>query len=117
MRILVTGGRNYDDAEVVWDALSKIDSASSIPPGEIVLIHGGASGADRLCAAAAKELGWQTEVYHAHWDLHGKMAGPLRNAEMADSGADLCVAFPGGRGTANCVYWASKAGIPIRLVS
>jgi predicted Rossmann-fold nucleotide-binding protein len=44
------------------------------------------------------------------------MAGHYRNQEMADTGADLCIAFPGGRGTADMVRRAAAAGIEIRRV-
>jgi len=36
---------------------------------------------------------------------------------MADAGADLCIAFPGGRGTADMVRRARAAGIPVRSVT
>jgi len=60
-----------------------------------------------------------TESIHAaNWGDFGKAAGPIRNREMAQAGADLCLAFPLGesRGTWNCVNECKKAGIPVKVV-
>jgi hypothetical protein len=35
---------------------------------------------------------------------------------MADLGAELCIAFPGGNGTADMVHRAEKAGIEVDRV-
>ena len=44
----------------------------------------------------------------------GSAEGPLRNQRMLDIvKPDLVVAFPGGRGTKNCVEEAEKRGIKI----
>ena len=43
-------------------------------------------------------------------------AGPRRNQEMVDLGADVCLAFPlrGGYGTIGCMKLVEQAGIPLR---
>jgi hypothetical protein len=51
-------------------------------------------------------------IFDADWTKHGKAAGPIRNQEMIDE-ADALAAFPGGRGTADCVRRAKAKGIPI----
>lgn len=53
------------------------------------------------------------EEYPAEWDKHGKAAGFIRNQDMLDSGVDVVVAFPGGRGTADMVRRARKAGVEV----
>lgn len=65
---------------------------------DVVVIHGGAKGADWLAGKVAESLGLEVSVYPADWATHGKAAGPLRNEEMAKV-ADICIALPGGRGT------------------
>jgi UDP-N-acetylmuramoylalanine-D-glutamate ligase len=52
-------------------------------------------------------------IYPAKWDLHGKSAGPIRNQQMLDTGVDLVIAFPGGKGTAHMVSIAKKAGVKV----
>ena len=42
-------------------------------------------------------------------------AGNYRNQGMAMAGADLCLAFPGGKGTADMVTRAKKFNIPVRF--
>lgn len=110
MRVLVCGGRDYDNvarAEEVLDALD-ID----------VIIEGGARGADNLGYQYAYRHDILVETFPARWDRHGKAAGPLRNQRMLDEGKpDLVVAFPGGRGTADMVRRAKKAGVPVKEIS
>ena len=54
--------------------------------------------------------------YPADWKRHGRVAGPIRNAAMlAKSRPDLCVAFPGGRGTTDRVGRCRAACVPVLL--
>ena len=106
--ILVTGGRNYYDKEVIHATLKELDRQHGIT----TLIHGGASGADTIAGAWAKEQGITVWVYPADWAKYGKAAGPMRNRDMLTRGKpDLVVAFEGGRGTANMIKQAREAGI------
>lgn len=107
-RICVTGGREFSDRELVREAFSGI----SLSRGD-VLVEGEARGADRLCAEVAKEMGVRVEGHPARWQAYGGVAGPIRNIEMLESGIDLLLAFPGGRGTAHCVNAARERGIPV----
>ncbi|GAA4928865.1 hypothetical protein GCM10023224_05250 [Streptomonospora halophila] len=111
MRIIVTGGRDYGDADTVERALR------GHLPGPHTIVHGGAPGADRLAHSVARGLDWELEPHPADWERHGRAAGPIRNVEMARAGADLCIAFPGGRGTADMVARAEAAGTPVRRVA
>lgn len=84
----------------------------------IVLVHGGARGADSLAHTLWLQAGLPVEVHHADWAAHGKRAGILRNLHMVELGAELCLAFPVGesRGTRHCMSAAEKAGIPVRAI-
>ena len=108
MRVLVCGGRDYDDEDAVRAELQ------SLPPCTIV--HGDARGADRLADRIAAEMFIVTEPHPADWTRYGKAAGPIRNQEMLDSGINLVIAFPGGSGTADMVRRARKAGVEIREI-
>jgi hypothetical protein len=111
VRILVCGGRDYDDADLVREVLDEQFEVVSC------IIHGGSRGADSLARAWAKRNGVMTEQYSADWRQYGKAAGPMRNQQMLNSGApDLVIAFPGGRGTADMVRRAKDAGVPVREV-
>ena len=112
MRVLVCGGRDYADMDRVREALDGLD------PAPEYLIEGGARGADRLAKGWAHMRGVPVLTYPAKWDEFGKRAGILRNAEMLEHGKpDLVVAFPGGRGTADMVQRAERAGVPVMSVA
>jgi hypothetical protein len=83
---------------------------------EITLVHGAARGVDTLATDNAEAWGMTIEAHRADWRKHGRAAGPRRNQEMIDAGADLLIAFPGGKGTEDCVARAEAAGIPVRRV-
>lgn len=107
-RIGVTGGRDYMDVERVRDVLK------SWVTKDDVLVEGGAHGADLICKAEAMIMGVKKfETHKADWDKFGKGAGPIRNQEMVDSGLDLLLAFPGGRGTDDMIERALKAEVKV----
>ena len=106
MRIMVTGGRKFSDAKLVKDAFVKW-----CRPGDII-VNGGCNGADHLCVEEARSMDLLIETHFADWNL-GKKAGPIRNREMANSNIDFCIAFPGGKGTANAIEECEKAGVSI----
>jgi hypothetical protein len=109
VRIVVTGGREYDDLAAIDRALTVVHRKHGID----VLIQGGARGADRFCGDWATAHGIPVEGYPADWETHGKKAGVLRNQQMIDEGKpDAAVAFPGGRGTADMVARLERSGIP-----
>ena len=79
-----------------------------------LIIHGGASGADRLAGAWANQNGVNVVEYKARWKQFGKGAGPIRNRQMLDEGKpDLVVAFKGDRGTANMIKQADDRGVKV----
>lgn len=120
MRILVCGGRDYTDKEMVWgtlDGLARIDDANPLAT-DVTIIHGGAQGADLLADTWAITSYAQIEHYPADWTAHGIAAGPIRNQRMLDEGKpDLVVAFPGGRGTADMVRRARRSGVPVMEIA
>ena len=111
-RLLITGGREFTDRDVIERALLDIEQRPD------VVIHGDAAGADRVAASVAKEHGLDVWKFPANWARYGKSAGPRRNYQMLVEGRPTHVlAFPGGPGTENMVKQASKAGLPIRRIS
>lgn len=111
MRVLVTGGRDYNDAERVFAVLDKLHREAGID----LVIEGGANGAD-ACARQWAMLNHDvaSETYEADWENQGCFAGPARNKRMLEEGKpDLVIAFPGGRGTADMVRKARRAGVEV----
>ncbi|ARB14366.1 hypothetical protein Ccr5_gp147c [Caulobacter phage Ccr5] len=73
-------------------------------PRDMIWVDGDAEGYDRLCRAWAEKWGFGIEVYPVDpaLDGEGDDAPKNRNTRMRkESGADVCVAFPGGPGTRN----------------
>lgn len=110
MKVLVCGGRDYSDRGMVYGVLDGMLHAH----GTLVIVQGGAKGADALARKWAAENGCNTITYAATWDKYGKSAGPKRNQAMLDcEKPDVIVAFPGGTGTADMTSRARKAGVRI----
>lgn len=112
-RVIVTGGRMYAqgggrqvERDRLWLALDELAH-------DALIVVGDAHGADAAAREWARLTGRPCEVHTADWRRLGRAAGPERNGRMVRSGADLLVAFPGGRGTANCIRQARAAGIPV----
>lgn len=109
MRVLVCGGRDYTDKARVFAVLDKLHAEAGIDR----IIEGGAKGADTWAAQWGGSRGI-LETYEADWENFGTMAGPMRNRVMLTQGRpDLVVAFPGGRGTADMVKKARRAGVEV----
>ena len=112
-RVLITGSRNWTDEKKIERAIQASTLGRS--KSRTVVVHGAAKGADRIAGAIAEEMGLHVEAYPADWDMYGKSAGPIRNQQMVELGADVCLAFPLGesRGTRHCMQAAEKAGIEV----
>ena len=128
-RILICGGRDYGtkviDGKHVIDTeqverlnriLDKAFEAATLAERSLVLIHGGAKGADALSGvwASMRKDRVEERVYPADWKTHGRGAGPIRNRLMLTSESPhVIVAFPGGNGTADMIRQGKKAGVPV----
>ena len=111
MRVLVCGGRDYNNREQMTDVLRE-----NLMEHDVV-VHGAAPGADALAGdIAGRVLGIEVDPHPAQWKRYGKAAGPIRNQEMLDSGVDRAIAFPGGSGTADMTDRLVKADVPIVIV-
>jgi hypothetical protein len=114
MRILVTGSRDWDDKQMIFDVLWAFTYGRGYDFSPYTLVSGHCpSGADALAESLAAAWEWDIELHPADWETYGKRAGFIRNQEMVDSGADICLAFRRGnsKGTTHCGEAAEKAGI------
>jgi hypothetical protein len=109
MRVLVCGGRDYNDYEKVRWALEPF-----LNPEVTTIIHGGATGADSLAGRWAEENAIPVEIYFADWNKYGKRAGYIRNVQMLNEGKpDTVIAFPGGKGTEMMINLARSAKVDV----
>lgn len=112
MRVLVTGGRDFAQPDLVHPILYQIHKQHGITE----LGHGDAEGLDTLAKLWALSFGIVTaeyEVTQQDWDLYGSRAGNMRNSSMLRLfRPDIGVAFPGRTGTADMRTKLVEAGIP-----
>lgn len=116
-RILVCGSRDFFDYEMMDEALKQ-----HWVPGNSILIHGDARGADRMSEEWLRkefpEDADNVERYPYRSEF-GKAGGPIRNQQMLDEGKpDVVIAFPLKKsvGTWDMVEKAEKAGVPVHVI-
>ena len=112
---IIAGCRDFTDYELLRE---KCDyHLQNLRLEDIVIVSGHASGADSLGERYAQERGFQLETYPADWQAHGRAAGPIRNAKMANV-AHALIAFWDGksRGTKNMIETARKYNLKVAVV-
>lgn len=121
-RILVTGARDWPDeyAGFVYRKIEPYVRLARAVKRDVIIVHGdNPEGIDALADTYAMTQGEGVlpERHPADWMGHGVSAGPRRNTEMVDLGANVCLAFPTpqSRGTIDCLTKAAKAGIPVHV--
>jgi len=113
IKVIVCGGRDFDDYKLLENTLDRLYADK-----EIQVVSGHAAGADILGEMYAKKFGLELKKFPAKWSKFGAMAGPVRNAEMADY-ANHCVAFWDGKssGTRNMIKTAKQRGLIVHIVT
>lgn len=122
-RILVTGSRDWDNVARLSVALVLAIRYINYETRwrDVVIVHGGALGADTMAEMLAKEWVHCTTEVHPYDPVRHHGDPRHRNSEMVIAGADFCVAAyipPKGRkgGTRDCYEKAIAAGIPTMVV-
>lgn len=108
--VVIAGGRDYDDYDNAKAFINECLKMSCVK-SKIVVLSGGAKGADALGERYAKENGFKIERHAADWKRYGRGAGPRRNAEMAKK-CDMLICFWDGesRGSKSMIEFAEKYG-------
>ena len=113
IKILVTGGRNFADKDLLWAYLDKLHRRHK----RIAILHGEChttTNADKLSGEWADSRGMPHFKCPANWIYYDKAAGPTRNEWMIDIfKPDLIVACPGKAGTKDCISRAENRGIKV----
>ncbi len=122
MRVLVCGGRDCDDMNAVWDKLQELAPELVIQGGaghwEVVGERRLPRGADLIAKDWCDVMGCPCITMDAAWKGLRKAAGPIRNGWMLKYGKpDLVLAFPGGKGTADMIKQARKAGVEVKEIT
>jgi YspA, cpYpsA-related SLOG family len=126
-RVLITGSRQWPEPQAVYLELGEVLSwAWTSRYDSLTVVHGACpSGADKYASDWCKfphalaSITVIEERHPADWKNHGKAAGFMRNKEMADLGADECLAFiyDESPGATQCAQYAETSkGIPTRRI-
>jgi len=112
MKVIIAGSRDFNNYTLLK---SKCDTLLSVKR-DYEIVSGTAKGADQLGERYATEKGYAIAKFPADWSL-GKVAGPMRNKQMAEY-ADALIAFWDGesRGTKSMIDLAGKYGLKVRVV-
>lgn len=114
-KVIVAGCRNYCNYK---EAQKYIDLCISNIRKEytIVIVSGGATGADSLGERYALNNGLKIERYPADWEKYGRSAGPKRNKEMVEI-CDYVICFwdKKSNGTKSLIQYAKQFGKPLRI--
>jgi hypothetical protein len=110
MKVLVCGGREYQEWDFLYSCLDKVHKKHGIE----LIIEGGANGADAHAATWADKNLIPRMTFHANWANLGNRAGPVRNKNMIKFGAPDCVvAFRGGKGTKGMIRLANQSDLNV----
>ncbi len=118
-RIIVCGGRHFNDYDTLESLVDSVLAEKSLSNNEIEIISGHCEGADMLGELYAKKHGIVCKVFPAEWTKYGRAAGPIRNSQMieyaSESTIPIVVAFvsPRTKGTTDTVNKATKRGFSI----
>ena len=111
--IAITGGKTVSDADTVWSTLDRTREKY----GDMVLLHGGGPGVEKIAASWADARGVHQLVCRPDWNAHGKAAPFRRNDELLNFLPKGVIAFPGSGITGNLVDKARQLGIPVMNIA
>ena len=106
-------GKHVADANAVFARLDKV----LVKYPDMVLVHGGGPGVEKLAAQWAERNGVHQVVCKPNWNRHGRAAPFRRNDELLNLMPKGVVAFPGSGITDNLVEKAMQLGIPVQKIS
>jgi len=111
--VAITGGKTVADADAIWATLD----LAKAKHGDMVLLHGGGPGVEKIAASWAEARGVNQVICRPDWSAHGKAAPFRRNDELLNLLPRGVIAFPGSGITGNLVDKARQLGIPVLRVS
>lgn len=116
IKVIVAGGRDFTDREGLLKAFHQF--MEPYANEQIVIVSGGAKGADAIGEWIGKEYGITTVIMRAQWEKFGKSAGYRRNEQMAQYGSHLLAAWDGAsKGTKHMIDLAKQYGLITQIHS
>ena len=113
MKVIIAGGRDFNRYDLLKTKCDRILSKTK----DVIIVTGGAKGADKLGKLYAIENKLEYQTFIPDWDMYGKSAGIIRNELMGDF-ADVLIAFWDGesRGTKHMIDYMKKLNKPVRII-
>lgn len=102
--LLVAGSRDYDNYAEMCDVLDFLLKNQVAQNREIVIVSGGARGADSLAETYALNHNCKLKIFPADWNKYGKSAGYRRNEEM-----HIFISNPSERNRGCVCFWDMKS--------
>ena len=102
--VAIAGGKQVTDVAAV---IARLDKAKA-KYADIILVHGGGPGIERIAAQWAERNGVHQVVCKPDWNAHGRAAPFRRNDELLNLLPKGVIAFPGSGITDNLVDKAVK---------
>ena len=115
-KVVIAGSRDFNDYPLLKKSCDTILTGKIITH-KIIVISGGARGADLLGERYARERGYEIRRFIPDWNKDGRSAGIIRNRKMIDI-ADGLIAFWDGisRGTRHSIETATRKGIVVNTI-
>lgn len=96
MKIAIVGSRSFKDYELLKNEVENFIAVNALK--QILIVSGGAKGADALAEKFASEKGYGTLIFLPEWEKYGRGACSVRNTQIIEN-ADVVFAFWDGIST------------------
>lgn len=117
MKLVIAGGRNMDRFTVNFFKGVFVMFDIPFTDADFCVIQGGCSGVDEAAKKLCEVLGIKCHEEKANWYKHGRAAGPIRNAIMAQKGDALLLIWNGkSNGSASMKREMEKLGKPVHEI-
>ena len=116
-KVIIAGSRGFSNYKLLKEKCNEY-LREKRKEYNIIIISGGARGADTLGEKYAQDEGFSLEVFPANWNKFGKSAGFIRNEQMAEI-ADALIAFWDGKshGTKHMIEIMENKKLLVRVVN
>lgn len=116
-KVIIGGSRGFSNYKLLRDKCNEY-LRNKRKEYNIIIISGGARGADTLGKKYAQDEGFSLEVFPANWNKFGKSAGFRRNEQMAEV-ADALIAFWDGKshGTKHMIEIMENKKLLVKVVN
>ena len=111
--VAIAGGKRVTDPDTIFRSLDRVRAKYA----DMVLVHGGGPGVEKIAAQWAERHGVHQVVCKPDWNRHGRAAPFRRNDELLNLLPKGVIAFPGNGITDNLIDKAASLGIPVQKIA